>query len=234
MIFVGNGALLWRAVSSASAAGHPVDLVVDCGDGAPADLRNIPLVTATDVNTCAAEIERTASDGILWSIDNPMIFRKPILDLDLTILNIHGGAIPAYRGLPLVAVIYALLNSESHYETTLHIVDEGIDTGPVVATSTFDIAPDDTFEDVMIGVVEHCHRLFETHLEAAACGQLPRAVPRTDVAHGYYGRSHMAELGSYITHPNFERATDLGLFADFYPAVAEALDRVIDQARSGI
>ena len=85
MIFVGHGALLWRAVRHARDRGHTIDLVCTEPGALPAD----PGVAAdrvrqtADVNELAAELGAACTDGVVWSIDNRFIFREPVLGLGL-------------------------------------------------------------------------------------------------------------------------------------------------------
>lgn len=223
MIFVGGGALLWRAVRHARERGHEVDLVCTWPGGSAPDAAGTPsLVRETsDINALAGELRAASSDGAVFSIDNRLIFRAPVLDLGLRIYNVHGGPLPGYRGLPLAMVAYAILNGEREYGVTLHEVDAGIDTGAVLAEERFPIAPDDCLEDVMLEVVEGCHRLFVDHLDAVLAGRLTaRAQPPGRGR--YYGLRALHELAEHRSHPHYARATDLGMFADFYPEAAEA------------
>jgi methionyl-tRNA formyltransferase len=57
-------------------------------------------------------------------------------------LNLHGSLLPKYRGAaPVPATI---LSAETETGVTLMRMDEGMDTGPVIAQATCPIAPDDT------------------------------------------------------------------------------------------
>lgn len=224
MIFVGHGALLWRAVRHTRDRRHTIDLVCTEPGALPAD----PGVAAdrvrhtSDVNELAAEIGTACTDGVVWSIDNRFVFREPVLGLGLRILNVHGGPLPGYRGLPLGTVAYAILNGETEFAATLHEVDAGLDTGSVIAEDRFPVADDDVFEDVMMELVEASHRVFVDNLDAVLVGGAPaRSQPEGEG--GYYGLRALRSLRTtHGDHPNFERATDLGLFEDFYPEAAAA------------
>lgn len=57
-------------------------------------------------------------------------------------LNVHGSLLPKYRGAaPLPA---AILAGETETGVTLMRMDEGLDTGPIIAQAACPIAPDDT------------------------------------------------------------------------------------------
>jgi natural product biosynthesis luciferase-like monooxygenase protein len=57
-------------------------------------------------------------------------------------VNFHDGPLPAYAGLN--APVWAILNGETDYGITWHLMTAGIDEGEVLATRAFEIAPDDT------------------------------------------------------------------------------------------
>lgn len=175
----------------------------------------------SDINTLADQLSEASADGVVWSIDNRFIFRAPVLRLGHRIYNIHGGPLPGYRGLPLALVAYAILNGEREYGVTLHEVDAGVDTGAVLAEQRFPVAPDDGFEDVMLEVIEACHQLFVDNLDAVLVGRLS-ASPQPAGTGRYYGLRALRELETHRANPNYRRATDLGMFEDFYPEAAAA------------
>ncbi|MGI5132089.1 formyltransferase family protein [Pseudonocardia sp. CA-107938] len=221
MIFIGDGSLLWRAVHHARDAGFAVDLVCTGGRTPVPPAEQVPVRLVTRADVPGAELRALATDGVVWSIDNPFILDAPLLRSGLRVYNIHGGPLPAYRGIPMATVAYAILNGETEFAATLHEVDERIDTGPVLAERRFPIGPDDVFEDVMVELVEACHQLFVEHLEAAVAGTLT-GRPQPAEPSGYYGAAAMRGLSAHRDHPRYARATDLGLFEDFYPDLAEA------------
>ncbi|WP_406397503.1 formyltransferase family protein [Streptomyces sp. NBC_00879] len=225
MIFVGEGALLWRAVQHTLDSGLAVDLV--CSPAvAGASPPDVPFLKVEDVNTVAAELADAGTDGLLWSVNNRMIFRAPVLSTGLRILNIHHGPLPAYRGLPEVALVYAMLRGEREFAATLHEVDAGIDTGRTLAAEAYPIGPNDPYHVVLRRGLQACHRLFERCLPLAAAdpgwtGE-PTRPTGTDGG-GYFGRKALARLPEHRSHPDFGRATDLGFLAGYLPELAAAL-----------
>ncbi|MFI5983397.1 formyltransferase family protein [Streptomyces sp. NPDC051555] len=222
MIFIGDGALLRRAVRHAADRGHPVDLVC-CTD--PCDAAGAPHLDAPDVNACAATLAAACTDGIVWSLNNRRILRAPLLSRGLRILNVHNGLLPQHRGLPSVALLFALLHGDPEYGATLHEVDAGIDTGPVLAEHRFPIAPDARYHQVMLRGIRACQQLFEEQLPYVVAGAAAPAVsprgPRAPSA--YYGVRALDRLADHRDHPAYARATDLGPFAAHAPEVARAL-----------
>ncbi|MFK0259007.1 formyltransferase family protein [Streptomyces sp. NPDC090445] len=231
MIFVGDGALLRRAVAHAAAGGHRVDLVcsADPLDAAAAGPATPHLVPAPDINAHAAVLAAACTDGVVWSVNNRQIFRAPLLSLGLRIVNIHNGLLPQHRGLPSAAIAFALLHGDTEYGATVHEVDAGIDTGPVLAEQRFPVGPEDRFHQVMLRGVRACQTLFEQTLPGVADGTLAVRTPSAPSAappSAYYGSRTLARLADYRHDPAFARATDLGPFAAHAPELARALDPV--------
>ncbi|MGV9410534.1 formyltransferase family protein [Nocardia sp. NPDC003693] len=222
MIFIGSGSLLWRAVDFALAAGHPVDLVVvPAGQAGTAGARAVTVRAVADVNTIAEEVAAGSSDRIVFSVNNATILRTPLLDKGLRIYNIHNGLLPRHRGLPEAAIAHAILNGDTAYGATLHEIDAGVDTGAVLDTESFPISGTDGFQDIMLRGLRACTLLFERNLDDIAAGRAV-PVPQTGGAGGYYGRKALDGLRDLADHPDFSRATDLGIFAAFYPELAAA------------
>ncbi|CAI8051777.1 Methionyl-tRNA formyltransferase, partial [Geodia barretti] len=70
------------------------------------------------------------------------ILPTPVLNLpNLGCLNLHPSLLPAYRGPS--PVVGALLAGDDTTGVTLMLMDEGMDTGPIIAQRTRVVAPDD-------------------------------------------------------------------------------------------
>ena len=77
---------------------------------------------------------------LVWSY--PMLLPPELTALAAVgAFNIHSGKLPEYRGGHVM--MWALINGERESAATLHRVDAGIDTGPVVAEERFAIGWDD-------------------------------------------------------------------------------------------
>lgn len=62
------------------------------------------------------------------------------------VVNVHGSLLPAYRG--AAPVQWAIANGESRTGVTTMLMDEGLDTGPILLARAVDIARDDTAESL--------------------------------------------------------------------------------------
>jgi methionyl-tRNA formyltransferase len=71
------------------------------------------------------------------------ILHQPVLALPSHgCLNIHASLLPRYRGAAPIAA--AILGGETVTGVTIMRMDEGLDTGPILAQAECPIAPDDT------------------------------------------------------------------------------------------
>ena len=74
------------------------------------------------------------------------------------VLNIHPSLLPAYPGLNTHA--RALANGDEWHGCTVHRVDEGMDTGPILAQAKVEVLPYDTPESLAQRVLVQEHKLY--------------------------------------------------------------------------
>ncbi len=99
------------------------------------------------------------------------LFRKPFFDFyGGRIVNTHSAPLPDFPGAHPIEDVLAAGASET--AATVHYVDEGIDTGPVIAAEKVPVHPDDTVESLRARVQAAEHRL------------LPQVVSRLVAAPG--------------------------------------------------
>ncbi|PZS25541.1 MAG: hypothetical protein DLM61_19805 [Pseudonocardiales bacterium] len=73
-----------------------------------------------------------------------ILSRKTLSAIKVPVLNLHAGITPLYRGVH--GAYWALVEGRPDLVgSTVHFVDEGIDTGRVVSQAKFDISHDDNF-----------------------------------------------------------------------------------------
>jgi phosphoribosylglycinamide formyltransferase-1 len=94
------------------------------------------------------------------------------------LINIHPSLLPAYPGLNTHQ--RALSAGETLHGATVHLVDSGVDTGPVIAQAPVPVLPADTSETLAARVLDAEHRLFPWVITAVAKGELswPDKKPR--------------------------------------------------------
>jgi phosphoribosylglycinamide formyltransferase-1 len=88
------------------------------------------------------------------------------------ILNVHPALLPAWPGVDSIRRSFEA--GERRFGASVHLVDEGMDTGPVIAQEGFEAGEGDTLEAIEARVHEIEHRLFP----AAVLGLLDRMGDR--------------------------------------------------------
>ena len=136
-----------RALERAETAGIPT-AVFDAGDYATREERDVALAEwlqsrGVDLVVCAGYMH---------------LFRKPFFDFyGGRIVNTHSAPLPGFPGAhPIEDVLAAGVDETA---ATVHYVDEGVDTGPVIAAERVPVHADDTVETLRERVQAVEHRL---------------------------------------------------------------------------
>lgn len=79
------------------------------------------------------------------------------------IINIHPSLLPAFPGLNAIEQAYRA--GEKVFGITIHYVDEGVDTGEIIAQECFKIEGDENLEEIEERVHELEHRLYPVVIE---------------------------------------------------------------------
>jgi phosphoribosylglycinamide formyltransferase-1 len=85
-------------------------------------------------------------------------------------LNIHPSLLPAFPGLH--AQRQALEHGAKVAGATVHFVDEGVDTGPIVLQAAVAVEPDDTEDTLAARILVQEHRLYPEAIRLFAEGRL--------------------------------------------------------------
>jgi phosphoribosylglycinamide formyltransferase 1 len=85
------------------------------------------------------------------------------------IVNIHPSLLPAFPGKD--AIGQALAAGVEKTGVTIHYVDEGMDTGPIIASAAVKIAPDETRESLQKKIQRIEHSLYPEVLEKLLNGE---------------------------------------------------------------
>jgi phosphoribosylglycinamide formyltransferase-1 len=98
--------------------------------------------------------------------------KAPLLDaFPNRVINIHPSLLPKFPGLE--AWRQALEAGESTTGCTVHYVDEGMDSGPVIAQAEVPVLPDDTAQSLHARIQVAEHRLYPGVLRRFARRELP-------------------------------------------------------------
>jgi phosphoribosylglycinamide formyltransferase-1 len=95
------------------------------------------------------------------------LVKQPLLDaFPNRILNIHPSLLPAFPGLH--AWKQALQAGVLETGCTVHYVDAGMDTGPIILRAKVSVKPDDTAESLHARIQEQEHRIYPEAIRLAA------------------------------------------------------------------
>ncbi len=82
------------------------------------------------------------------------------------ILNIHPALLPAFPGTD--AQKRALEYGVKYTGCTVHLVDEGVDTGPIICQAVVPVRDDDTVETLSARILEEEHRIYPEAIRLVA------------------------------------------------------------------
>jgi phosphoribosylglycinamide formyltransferase-1 len=88
----------------------------------------------------------------------------------LRIVNTHPALLPAFPGTDAAA--QAIAHGVKLSGVTVHFVDAGVDTGPIIAQHAVPVLPDDTAETLQHRIQAEEHRLLPRVVRALAAGRI--------------------------------------------------------------
>ncbi len=142
-----------------------------------AKLWNVPIVLLTDVYCF--------NEAIFLSLEFDQII-KPNLFKNRKLYNIHFSLLPEYKGMYTSAL--PILYGEIKSGVTLHIIDEGIDTGDIIAQKDFEICEKETARTMYFKYIEHGTQLVIKNLKNILDNSI-KTFPQIQLNSTYYGKN---------------------------------------------
>ncbi len=134
---------------------------------------------------------REAAPDLILVCSYTMLLPDAVLRVPrLGAVNVHGGLLPQYRG-PHVTQ-WAIINGERETGVTLHYMDGGFDTGPIIAQRSVAIAPDADAVTVRDHLIEAATALLSAWWQPIIDGSAPR-VPQDERLARYWPRRGPAD-----------------------------------------
>ncbi len=96
------------------------------------------------------------------------------------ILNIHPAILPAFPGLH--SQRQALEYGVKYSGCTVHFVDEGVDTGPIILQSVVKIKDDDTEESISKKILKQEHKIYPKAVKLFAKGKIKLVGRKTVIS----------------------------------------------------
>jgi methionyl-tRNA formyltransferase len=160
-----------------------------------------------------ADEVRAAEVDVILNIHSLFIINKDVVKAPrVGCFNMHPGPLPRYAGLN--AVSWAIYRGETSHGVTIHKMEPGIDTGPIVYQELFDVDDADTGLTLSARCIRSGIPLVLRLMETAS--RDPAAIPLTPQdlnKREYFGREIPHDGKLLWSHPareivNFVRACD--------------------------
>jgi len=98
------------------------------------------------------------------------------------IVNIHPSLLPSFPGLH--AQRQALEYGVRYSGCTVHFVDEGVDSGPVILQAVVSVMPGDTEDSLAARILAEEHRIYPRALQLISAGRVARQGRRVLILEG--------------------------------------------------
>ena len=169
------------------------ELRAEC-DAAPVSVANRHDVENLN-GPATLDLIRSLSPKAVFVASTGML-RKPLLEAcACPVVNYHSGVNPAYRGIN--GGYFALANGEpEHFGVTLHLVDLGVDTGPILATNRIPVAANDNMQTYMTLMAAKSQDLVVETMARVLAGDTNPLPPSTLPSNQYYAPT----LGQYLAN----------------------------------
>src|ERR1035437_8885197 len=185
LVFCGTPEFAVGTLEAVIRAGHEVAPVVTQPDRAAgrgmemqappvkraAIAHGIPVVQPEKIktNTEFRDLLETVRPDAILVVAYGRIIPKWMLDLPrLGCINLHGSLLPKYRG--AAPVQWAVANGEADTGVTTMLIDEGLDTGPMLLAEMQWISPEETAVDLMDNLAAIGAPLMVKTLNYLECG----------------------------------------------------------------
>ncbi len=104
-----------------------------------------------DINKESVLLKRIGPDLIV-SVSFLQILKRNIIDIPKKgCINLHGALLPKYKG--RAVYFWMLLNEEKKIGSTIHFMNEDIDSGDIILQNECPITPDDTIRSISLKTV---------------------------------------------------------------------------------
>jgi methionyl-tRNA formyltransferase len=170
---------------------------------------SIPIFHCQNINDQASQdfIQQFNPDLIISAYFS-QILKKEIISLPkIGILNVHPGWLPSYKG--AMAYFWVLKNGGDRGGVTVHWIDEGIDTGDVLARRSFPLKENTTQETVLMITAVIGASLIRRIVRKIIKGEALPMLILEDEKDMYYPMPGEKDFESYFEQRRFFRIRDI-------------------------
>jgi methionyl-tRNA formyltransferase len=175
------GAPVSNVIVPANRSGPGIDLVREAAARCA-----VPLLVQPPRRAIAPFVDtlRNVRPDLIIVCSYSMMLPPPVLAVPAKgAVNVHGGLLPHYRGGHVTQ--WAIINAEREFGVTLHYIDEGVDTGPVIAERRFALDEADDAYSVGAKLCEAGSQLLTTWWQQLIDGTAPR-IPQDESRAKYW------------------------------------------------
>jgi len=151
-----------------------------------------------------------ASPDLLVNFDSLRLLPPAVFNLArVAAINFHPGPLPQYAGLHVHQ--WGIMNGETAFAISLHLIEDGIDTGDIVARRDFEITAKDTGLTVFAKCLREGVTAFADIIDTLAAGRPLTRKPQDLAQRHYYSAAmivaaRLDPTGPVGTALNFVRA----------------------------
>jgi len=152
-----------------------------------AQVANIPVLQPDRLSDAAflAALDAFRADWGVVAAYGKILTDRVLATPRLGLLNVHASLLPRYRG--AAPVHRAVINGERDTGVTIMRVAKGLDTGPILASLRRPIGPEETSDEVELGLAKLGATLLVATLDQLTIGRVTE-IPQDDVAATYAPR----------------------------------------------
>lgn len=191
VLFLGNHTVGVRALRVIHAEASLVGVVAhpaDAEDGVRyesvytcAKALGVPVIRASGGSAELESFVAACRPDLIWITDYRYLVSGAVLNLaPLGAINLHPSLLPKYRG--RAPINWAILRGETEFGLTAHVVDEGMDSGEIVAQRRFTLSQDEDVGDALNKLYPMYEDITRDVLHSLAAGRWQRSRQNHDDA----------------------------------------------------
>lgn len=169
----------------------------------------IPSFETKNINNEASlNFLRSLQPDVLISAYFSQILKKPAIEIPkIGVLNIHPALLPDYKG--AMNYFWVLKNGENRAGVSVHWIDEGIDTGEILAKKSFIIKQDATQQQVLVKTAFIGTILLKRVIKSLLAGKIVMGLPKLANNGNYYPMPNAEDFRDYFARRRFFRIRDI-------------------------
>ncbi len=161
--------------------------------------------------------------SVVLIVNFPAIVNDEILSAGPVFYNLHNGDTRKYRGLSEICIVSAIINRENSYGQTIQRILPGqkVDSGPVVARSSFSLSEQSDFEEIMDMSIKNYVPFWLAHLNKLKSCDAGQEDYGQDFR--FYSNSSLPSLVQVSRANGTFHKLRLGRYENYFPRLKAAL-----------